>query len=143
MCSACILVTELSSNSRSFGGKRVVLTDPAASTERAFGVIRPAVHSGFPLMRMSVWTLSTAPPYFASVASCYLYAAKVSILSMVPLTLQLWGKLTDVWTVLPVCIAVYESFYFSARSWSACLLQVCTQGHRLSRQYKRCVSRRQ
>ena len=50
-----------------------------------------------------MWALITPPPHFPVSVRLDEDVAMVSILGMVPLTLQYWAKQADVWTLLLAC----------------------------------------
>ena len=85
---------------RAFAGKRVVGANSLTTTERAPSAIATTAYSYFPCLQVPIGTLSAGPTHFAAVFRRHDNAAKVSILSMVPLVLQLRNELTDVWPSL-------------------------------------------
>ena len=72
--------------------------DSLASTEgAAFSpASRSAVDGALSLVREAKGAAATGPPYLLLAAKCDDNVSKVSVLSVVPLVLQLWAQLTDV-----------------------------------------------
>lgn len=98
MCSARVLVTELSSNSRVFGGKRVMLTKSFVGAVRTTCAIGSVTNFCLPLMRVVIWALIAYPPDLPAVFGCHDDVAKVVIPGGMPLMLQQWAELADVCT---------------------------------------------
>ena len=107
---SCALVpgTELCSNVRMLGGKRIVLTCSFVCTEGAGSAIGSVPNSCFPLMSMAMWALVTSPPHPLLGVRFDEDAAKMTILGMVPLQLQQWAEQADVRALLPAnaCVLI-------------------------------------
>ena len=84
----------------SLGSNRVVLTHFLAFAEWGAIILCSVCHLGLPLMGMTFWTIRACPMHLSLAVWGDVDVAPVSILSMVPLLLQLWAEPADVWTLL-------------------------------------------
>jgi len=84
----------------SFESNRVVLTPSFAVAEWTAIILCSVVHLGLPLMGMTFWTTRACPMHLSLAVWGDVDIAPVSVLSMVPLLLQLWAEPADVWTLL-------------------------------------------
>ena len=80
--------------------QRVVGTHFVTRTEGAASAMRAMCDCCFPSVWMPVRTVSTSPVHFAAAFWLDDNAAKVNVLFVVPLVLQLRTQLTDVWPAL-------------------------------------------
>jgi len=83
-----------------FGSNRVMLTHSFAYAEWTISIVCSVVHSSLPLMGMTIWTIRACPMHPSFAVWGDVNIAQVSVLSMIPLLLQLWAEPADVWTLL-------------------------------------------
>ena len=105
---SCALIpeTELLSNVRMLGGKRIVLTHSLVCAEGAGYAKGSVCNARFPDMRMAVRALIASPPCLSCSVRLYADVPKMSVLSIIPLELQHWAEQADVWALLLACACV-------------------------------------
>lgn len=106
------------------------MTHSFASAEWTAIILCSVVHLGLPLMGMTFWTIRAYPVHLSLAVWGDVDVAPVSVLSMVPLLLQLWAEPADVWILLPSGLLTDEMDLLDSCSPyqpTACLVCLCAR----------------